>query len=217
MSWIAAGIGVGTAVYSGIRAAKQKKDAQKLSDQNRFPTQEVPQAAQEAEKIAENNANVGLPGATYAKAQQDISRSAASALSGAKDKRGGLALIPYIQQQTNDANLGLNSADAQMRNQNRNTLLGQKGQMAEWQNNIWDWNKRQRYIQNAAAVRGLLGASRENMNNAIDRGLGAATTVGGYYAGGGNNSWGGNGDVNEPIYANGYNQNSNYGDFQTEY
>jgi len=215
-SWVAAAVGVGTAIYSGVRAAKQKKEAKKLEDQNRFPGQDTPDAVKEAEQLAQNAANTGLPGASMQMAQRGIDRNTATALGAAKSRGSGLAAIPYIQQQANDANLNLSAADANMRAQKQAQLINQKNAVGAYQQNAWDWNKKQRYIQNAAAVRALLGASRENMNNAIDRGLGAATSVAGSFVQG-NQNWGGYGEGGAPMYSNGYGPNDNYSEFQSEY
>lgn len=220
MSWVAAAVGVGTAIYSGVRAAKQKRDAKKLEDKNRMPTQETPEAVKEAEQLAQNAAGVGLPGASYQQAQRNIGRSASTAIGAARDRGSALAAIPYIQQQSNDATLNLDVADANARMQKQQQLIGQKNLVGQYQQNAWDWNKKQKYLNNAATIRALLGASNENMNNAIDRGLGAVAGVAGNFAGSGNGSFSnytGYGGGKPPIYANGNNSSTDYSEFQTQF
>lgn len=218
MLWAAAAAGLVPAVFSAIRAGKQRKEADKLARMNAFPTQEVPDAVKEAEQISQNAALTGLPSASYQNAQKNIQRSAATAMAGAKDRRSALSAIPYIQQQTNDATANLDTADANARMANRSQLIGQKNLVGQYQNNAWDWNKRQKYIQQAAAVRGLLGASRENTNTALDRtfaaGLGIAGALNDKQNGWGSYS-GSNQSSGAPVYANGYGANDNYSEFQT--
>ncbi len=218
MAWVSTAAGVGTAIFSGLRSAKQKREADKLARQNQFPEQQVPDAVKEAEQMAQNNAQFGLGATQYQQGQRTIARNAATAMGGARDRGSALQAIPYIQQQSNDAGLNLDVADNNARMNKQGQLMNQKNLVGQYQNNAWDWNKRQKYIQQAAAVRGLLGASRENMNTALDRGLGAAVGFAGSRMQANNNNWGGNPSSNSgaPTYANGYGANDNYSEFQTE-
>jgi len=99
MAWVSTAAGVGTAIFSGLRSAKQKKEADKLARQNQFPEQQVPDAIKEAEQMAQNNAQFGLGATHYQQGQRSIARNAATAMGGAKDRGSALQAIPYIQQQ----------------------------------------------------------------------------------------------------------------------
>ena len=218
MWWTLAAQGV-PAILSAVRAAKQKREADKLARINHFPTQDVPDAVKEADQMATNNAQFGLPSATYQQGQRNIATSAAGAIGGARDRNSALQAIPYIQQQTDNANLNLGVADSNARMQKQQQLIGQKNVVGGYQQNAWDWNKKQRYIQNAAAIRGLIGASRENFNNAIDRTAGAALGAASEYGnnGGFSRRYDAGDNTQQPIYSNGYGADDQYGDFQTEF
>ncbi len=193
-SWAAIIVGAGTAIYSGVRAAKQKKEAKALAAKNDFPDEPIPQAALTNQKLAEQSYNEGLPEPVIAAAQQRISRTGNTALKAAGERGNALAVLPYIQQNENDANLNLAGEDAMARVRNKQQFMGANSDIANFQGSVWDWNKRQKYIQNAAAIRSLLGASNENWNTAIDRGIGAGAMAvdkfggqnndGGYYSDG---------------------------------
>lgn len=181
MSWIAA---AGLAVSAGVsiaRGAKQKKDAKKMADGNPFPNQEIPAAILENQQKAKLYENQGLPSEQYQQGIRNINRNSAAALITATDRRGGLGMASTIQQGANDAKLNLDVANANAVRQNQQRAMQQNNVLGQWQNNVWDWNKRQKYMQTAAAARALMGAGNANINQGIDRGLSAATKVGDSY------------------------------------
>jgi hypothetical protein len=169
MSYIAAGVGLGTAAVSIINGISQRKQAQRLANANQRPTEPVPQGVLQADQLAQNQANEGLPGAQYAQAQQNIQRAQAAALQANNDRRGGLTTIPTIQQGTNDANLNLDVQNANARIRNRQALISEKENLGQWQDKTWGWNNAMKYQETAAASRALLGAGNQNINSGLDR------------------------------------------------
>ncbi len=157
---------------SALQGAAQKKKAAKLAEQNPFPDQQVPQAILENKALAQQFSNVGLPSEQYQKAQVDIQRNANRTISSATDRRAGLGTIGAVQQGSNDATNNLNVADANARRQNQQQLYGINSQLGQFQNNAWDWNKRQKYMQTAASARSLMGAGNANIFGGLDRALG---------------------------------------------
>ncbi len=169
MSWIAA---AGLAVSGGISIAKgisQKNQAKKLQNTNAFPDQKIPNSILANQEMAKQQATQGLPSEVYQNSIKNIDRGTNTALSMATNRRGGLGLIGGIQRNANDAKGNLGVADANARSQNQQNLYGVNNQVGQWENNVWDWNKRQKYLQTASSVRALMGAGDQNLYGGIDR------------------------------------------------
>lgn len=174
-------LAIASLVSAGISAANgisQKNKANKLIASNPYPTQEIPAAILENQQKAKLYENQGLPSEQYQQAIRNINRNSTAALRSATDRRGGLGMISTINQGSNDAKLNLDVADANARRQNQQRAMQQNNQLGQWQNNVWDWNKRQRYMQTAASARALLGAGNANINQGLDRGLSGLLTSG---------------------------------------
>jgi len=168
---------------SAFQGLSQKSQGKKMAALNPYPDQQIPQAILDNQELAKQQANVGLPSQQYQQAEKNINRNSVAALRGATDRRGGLGMVSTIQQGANDAKLGLDVADANARQQNQQQLMQQNNVMGQYQNNVWDWNKRQKYIQTAASARSLMGAGNANLNVGLDRALGGLLQSG---IGGGN-------------------------------
>ncbi len=170
--------GVAQGLISAISAAHQRSLANQQIRNNPFPTQSVPQGVLDATKQAELDANTGLPAEQYMQGQQGIDRNTNAALRASLDRHAGVSNIGAIQDAANNSSLKLNVANAQQRIANKVRFLSQKNTLGQFQNQVWDWNNRQRYLQNAAAARALLGASRQGFNNAADSVLSGAIMQG---------------------------------------
>lgn len=154
MAWAAVVVGVGSAIYSGVKGAQQKKAGRKLLSQQ-TPQYNIPDSVTSA-------ATQGLPSEQYQQAMRNIDRSGTSALAGAQDRRGGLASVGQIQQRTNDATLNVDVASAKMRQQNQRILAG-------YQDKQWMLNNKQPYDKNYNYGMQLLGAGNQNQSNAVDQ------------------------------------------------
>jgi hypothetical protein len=157
---------------SAINGLVQKSKGKKMADGNSFPTQEIPAAIRENQQKAKLYENQGLPSEQYQQAMRNINRNSIAALRTATDRRGGLGMASTIQQAANDAKLNLDVANANAVRQNQQRAMQQNNVLGQWQNNVWDWNKRQKYMQTAAAARSLMGAGNANINQGLDRALG---------------------------------------------
>jgi hypothetical protein len=167
-------LAIASLLSGGMSLAKgigQKKEANKLIEGNPFPNQQVPDAIRKNQQMAEFQGTQGLPSQQYQNALKNINTNSASAIRTATNRRGGLGLIPTIQAGSNIAKGNLDAADAGARRQNQQQLMNVNNQVGQWENNVWDWNKRQKYLQTAASARALLGAGNANFNMGIDRGL----------------------------------------------
>ena len=169
MSYIAAGaavVGAGVSIYKGI---KQKNDAKKLQNENPRPSEALPEEELANQRMAQNMSLEGLPSAQYEQARKNIQRQQAAAVGSAQDRRSGVANIGAIQQGTNDAYGNLDAANAGARRQNQLALMGVNDKVAVYRDKLFDWNQRQRYIQNENYAMSLLGAGNANIYGGIDK------------------------------------------------
>ena len=187
--------GVGTAIGGIVGGALGiasglfgKKKANKILAQNPYPTQEMPSEITENQQIARGAATQGMPSEQYEAAQKNIQRNQAAAVSAAQDRRSGVQSIGAIQQASDDATNQLNAQSAEMRRQNRAELYSANQTAASWKDKLFDWNQRQKYIQNYNYGMGLLGQSNQNIMSGADRLLGTAVGAGasGLFGGRGN-------------------------------
>ena len=177
MSWV--GIG-GTVVTAGISLAKSASDkhkAKKLAEDNARPAQGIPQGIQDSVEIARMLATQGLSGVALTASKRDIAKSGATALAGATSRRAGAQTVGAIEQGTNDALLNLEVKDSQAHEANLQNLQQQNQLLGNWQDQIWQWNSKSKYEENAAAIRALNTSSQENLNAGIESGLTGAMTA----------------------------------------
>jgi len=184
-----AGAGLVTGGVSILNGLSQRHKANKLIQDNPRAVQDIPNAIKNNQQLAELYANRGLPSQQYQQQQQAINRNGATAINGAQDRKSGNALIGAIDQNANDANLKLNVADANAKQMNQQNLIKQNNTMGQWQNNVWDWNNRQKYLETAASARALMGAGNQNINGGLDRVIGGATSALGNKVGGNTNPY----------------------------
>jgi hypothetical protein len=154
---------IGGGLLSGITGFFQRRAAKKALAKLSRPQYQIPEEILKTQKMAEQDANEGLPSEQYNKAQQDIQRRQNSAISMATDRRSGLMALPKIQQQSNDASLNLNVADAQARMSNKQRLYGIMGQTAQYRDKAWNINKMQPYERDYNYNMNLLGAGNQNL------------------------------------------------------
>jgi hypothetical protein len=202
-------LGIGAGLFQTHKANKWLKN-------NPYPTEQLPSEVTENQNIARRNAARGLPSEQYAKAMQDIQRQQLSAIRSSNDRRGGLGMIPAITQGTNDATLNLNARDAAMQLDNEKTLMGENRYAAGWKDKLFQENVKDKYNRDYDYNMGVKGAGNQNMFGGADKVL--SGLLGGAYTGGNGLFAGGSGrrkgsSSGSPTYYNGYDENSNYGDF----
>lgn len=182
--------GVGGGLIKGITGLFQKKKGNRLMSQNPFPTQEMPPEVLENQQIARNAAIEGMPAQQYQNAQKNIQRNQAAAIAALTERRGAITNIGNVLEGTNIATGNLDAQSAEMRRQNVSQLLGVNQQVASWKDRLFDWNQRQRYMQNRSYAMGLIGAGNANLTGGIDQilGSGANLFASGAFGGGGGSS-----------------------------
>lgn len=215
---IAAAVGLGSGLISGLIGGGQRRKGRKMLNNLVYPTYEIPKEVMDNKSIATDMAATGMPAQQYAQAQQNIQRGQNSAIQQAQNRRAGIGLIGAIQRNSNDAQLGLDVADAKARQENKMNLMNVNSQVAGYRDKAFDWNKKNKYLQDRQYAMSLMGAGNQNIMSGIDKGLASIPLFfnkggsGGGFLGGGSSGGGGN-----PNYYNGYNENSGYGDFETNY
>lgn len=179
MSFIA--VAAGTAAAAGVAqigiGVGQGAKAKKLEAANVRSDYTTPTEILTNQAIASNRANSGLPSEQYLKQKRDIDRNATRAILAATDRRGGMSAIAATQANTDDATLDLNTADAKQKLANEKNLMQQNQVVAGYKDKEFDWNKKQKYLENASAVRALKGAGNANIGGGINTIVGGAAMV----------------------------------------
>jgi len=105
MSWVAVAVGVvGTAtslIVGGTQKRKAKKELAKLNADK--PIETMPEEIKQSQELANLRAKTGLPSEQYNMAQKNIQRQQQRALRGAADRKMGLAMLPYLDDNANRA------------------------------------------------------------------------------------------------------------------
>lgn len=167
--------GLGGAAIGLVSGLFGKKKANNILGQNPYPNQEMPSEVTANQQIAQGAATQGMTSEQYDAAQRNIQRNQAAAISAAGTSPGGAVRnIGAIQQASNDATGNLNAQSAEMRRQNISQLMGANTAAASWKDKLFDWNQRQKYIQNYNYGMGLLGQSNQNIMSGADKLLGTA-------------------------------------------
>lgn len=180
--------GAGGALIGLASGLFGKKKANNILKDNPYPTEPLPAEIQANQQIAEGAATQGLPSEQYQQAQKNIQRNQAAAVSAASTSPGGAVRnAGAIQQMSNDATGNLDAQNAEARRQNTGQLLNVNSQAASWKDKLFDWNSRQKYIQNYNYGMGLLGQSNQNLISGADKLLGTAAGAvsGGLFSGSG--------------------------------
>lgn len=187
MSWISVAVGViGTAtslIVGGTQKRKAKKELAKLNAEK--PIETLPEEIKQSQELANLRAKTGLPSEQYNMAQKNIQRQQQRALRGAADRKMGLAMLPYLDDNANRAMEKLDANNANARRENERTLLDVNTQVGNWKKGLYDRNVRQIWNRNFDYNMGLLGQANDNIMQGINSGINVAGGIAGKYAGGG--------------------------------
>ena len=187
MSWVSVAVGVvGTAtslIVGGTQKRKAKKELAKLNADK--PIETMPEEIKQSQELANLRAKTGLPSEQYNMAQKNIQRQQQRALRGAADRKMGLAMLPYLDDNANRAMEKLDANNANARRENERTLLDVNTQVGNWKKGLYDRNVRQIWNRNFDYNMGLLGQANDNIMQGINSGINVAGGIAGKYAGGG--------------------------------
>lgn len=170
--------------------AGQKRKGTKLLKGLVYPDEQIPQEEIENQQLARQQAATGLPSEQYANAMKNIQRQQLTALRGAHDRRGGLGAIAGIQQNTNDATLNLDTADARQKILNTNQLMNVNNRLAGWKDKVWQANIKDKYNRDYGYAQSLIGYGNQNAMAGIDQTLAAQANAGSSLFGLGNGGGG---------------------------
>lgn len=163
-----------------------------LAMHNERPTKVIPPEIEANLNQAQIQYLQGLPDEQYNQAIQNFQRNLAFGARQLQDRNSAIGGIASLVQQANDATLGLDVADANARFNNLQNLYAARKDMANERNIAWDWNARQKYLENAEAKQGLIGAGIQNLTGGINTGMSgfAQDNFANMYKGGNqNNFW----------------------------
>lgn len=151
---------LGTGIVQGIRANK-------IDRNNIRPTQQVQQEYFQNVQDANQMARLGLPQQQYNLARQNILRNQSNALGLLNRSANPAAGLNAMLRAGNDATLNLDVQNAQARNQNLRSLMGQRQILAGQKQNAFDWNEKSKYLVQAAKAQALRGAGIQNTMGAF--------------------------------------------------
>lgn len=172
-----------SAAVKGISAANQKKKARELLNAaGPYPVEQMPAEILENQTRARVNANNGLPSEQYNLAMKNIQRQQMNAIKNASDRRAGLAILPAVQQGTNDATLQLDAANAKARMSNERYLDTVNRDVAGWKSKLFRQNVLDKYVSDTNYARSVEGAGNQNAVGAVDSGLSGIAMLGNDYA-----------------------------------
>lgn len=186
-----------SAAYAAYNAEQQKSKAEELAARNKRPEKKVSQGYMDMVNAARTQA--GKYG--YAGMAQDITRlDRATASSMRNIRESGISPSAMMQAyagtdyNTKMAQERMWAQAAQSKERASGIYLNALQTLGQKQDEVWDWNQKAKYQENAAAIAALNEASAANWNTAINTGLGAVTNAYGFYqnnpGGGGNKNAG---------------------------
>lgn len=168
MSYVAVGIAGAGALAKGITGIIQSRKARRIEKSNPFVTENANPLFQKNVAIAENMARVGMPQQQYNNAINNIGRNQAGAIRQLGRSANPGAGLASMVRASNDATIGVDIKDANDRVNNQRFASGQRLNLAQEQNRVWDWNKRQKFLQLLSKSEALKGAGMQNMMGAFN-------------------------------------------------
>lgn len=195
-----AGANIVGSLLSSIIGGGQRKQAKKALANMQYPTETIPEEVLQNQNQANQMAATGIPQEQYNKSMRDIQRQQLTALRFANSRRGGLMALPALSQQTNDATLNLNAADADARIGNQRYAQQVNNQVAGWKSNLFDKNVRQKYDRDYNYNMSLLGMGNQNLFGGVDKGIAGLSELGAGLFGGGRRRRGGGQQVSTAGY-----------------
>lgn len=144
-------------IFGGKRRARR----------NIRPTAQVNENYLKNVALAEQMGRTGLPQEQYNRSLQNIGRNQATALTSLSRSANPTAGIQGLLRASNDATLGLDAQDAAARLNNQRFSFGQRANLAQDQQRVWDWNKRDKFQEEAAAAGQQIGSGKQNAFGAL--------------------------------------------------
>ena len=164
---LSAGIAAAPSLAKGVAGLIGIGKGNRMARENVRPVENVNANIAKNAAMAEQMAQVGLPQQQYNLAQQNLNRNLTSGIRTLGRSANPSAGVAGLLRASNDAALNLSAQDSQARMQNQRFAFGQRSQLANEENRVWDWNKRQNYLAKAKAASETLNAGRKNAFGAL--------------------------------------------------
>ena len=154
-------------IYQGAVGIKQLIDARKLEKSTVRPTRSIPGADLEALALSRANAYGVRPGTALAQAA--LGRNLAGGMSSALQSGGpeGLAAATAMAKNADATAMETAAQQDSWRAGQQQQVLSQLNKIAEQQDQNWDWNKRQPYIDASTKSEQLRDAGYTNVNDSL--------------------------------------------------
>lgn len=182
MSWVAAGVavvGIGTSVYKGIKAGKEKKKNEEALNSLSPSFYKIQDEYNQNKNIAASNASTGLPDSTKNYLTTESQRGLGSSLGflnqssegGSND--AGRLFDTYLRSIDRTA-----AEDAQMKLNNINNFMNANKELAGQKTMQWTLNELRPYERKLKQFNNNIAAEKTNQNNALNEGIGYASSFG---------------------------------------
>ena len=148
MTWIAA-VAASVAATAAIGKYAYEEYQADEAAKNR-PVYEIPKEITENLTQAQQQSLQGLPEEQKQQYIENIQRGSAQSLAASQSRKGGLSGITAINQQQGQAYNQMLSMDAQARAQNQRALMQQKGVMADYRDQAFQFNVVNPYYEKIA-------------------------------------------------------------------
>lgn len=149
-------------LVKGISGLFSIGKANRAARRNIRPTYQIPKEFQQNVAIAENMARVGTPQQQYNNALNNIGRNQAGALRQLGRSANPGAGLASIVRAGNDATMGIDANDARDRMNNQRFAFGQRGIMGQQKLAQQQYNKFDKYNENAVTIAQQLGSGKQN-------------------------------------------------------
>lgn len=160
---ISGGVQLGTGIYQAVRSSQ--------IEANR-PKYEIPDEIKQNLTQAQLNAIEGMPEDVRNRYIDQLTRTMATGLQALGDRRGGIAGVAGLARTATDANRDLAAMDAQQRQQQEANLMNARQTMANYKDKAFDWNEKQKYLEEAQAKQALSGAAIQNITGSANNVMG---------------------------------------------
>lgn len=187
-------------VIKGIAGIADIFGGKRRARNNIRPTAEVNQNYLKNVALAESMGRTGLPQEQYNRSFQNIGRNQSVALNSLSRSANPAAGLQGLLRASNDATMGLDVQSGNARLNNQRFAFGQRNNLAQDQQRVFNWNKIGRYNEEANAAAQQIGSGKSNAFGALSdlSQLGQVAAGAGVFGGGG-----GQGSFNQPG-TNGY-------------
>lgn len=112
--------------------------------------------------LAEQMGRQGLPQQQYNLGLQNIQRNQSGVLGALSRSSNPNAGLQGLLRASNDATMGLDVQNANARLNNQRFAFGQRANLAQDQQRVWDWNQKGKYLEEAQAAAQQIGSGKQN-------------------------------------------------------